>query len=44
MATIKRFEDIGVWQKARELSKEIYAITKIGEFSKDYELKGQVGL
>jgi hypothetical protein len=41
MATIKRFEDIGAWQKARELSKEIYAITKIGEFSKDYELKGQ---
>ena len=42
MATIKRFEDIGAWQKARELSKEIYAITKIGEFSKDYELKGQI--
>ena len=42
MATIKRFEDIGAWQKARELSKEIYAITKIGKFSKDYELKGQI--
>jgi len=42
MATIKRFEDISAWQKARELSKEIYAITKIGRFSKDYELKGQI--
>ena len=41
MATIKRFEDIGAWQKARGLSKEVYAITNIGEFSKDYELKGQ---
>ena len=42
MATIKRFEDISAWQKAIELSKEIYAITKIGRFSKDYELKGQI--
>ncbi|MCF6153384.1 MAG: four helix bundle protein [Candidatus Kuenenia stuttgartiensis] len=39
---MKRFEDIGDWQKARELLKEIYAITKIGEFSKDYELKGRI--
>jgi hypothetical protein len=25
MATIRQFEDIEAWQKARELSKEIYA-------------------
>lgn len=28
MAKIERFEDIQVWQKARELNKEIYNITK----------------
>lgn len=42
IATIKRFEDIHSWQKARILSKEIYTITKIGEFSKDYDLKNQI--
>lgn len=42
MATIKRFEDVDAWQKARKLSQEIYTITKIGEFSKDYELKSQI--
>ena len=42
MATIKRFEYIHSWQKARILSKEIYTITKIGEFSKDYDLKNQI--
>jgi len=42
MATIKRFEDIDAWQKARKLSKEIYDITNIGKFSKDYDLKNQI--
>ncbi len=42
MATIKRFEDINSWQKARRPSREIYTITKIGEFSKDYDLKSQI--
>jgi len=39
MATIKRFEDIDAWQKARKPSKEIYDITNAGKFSKDYDLK-----
>lgn len=42
MATIKRFEDIEAWQKARELSNEIYNIISIGSFSKDYDLKSQI--
>ena len=42
MATIKRFEDIDAWQKARKLSKEIYDITNIGKFSKDYDFKNQI--
>ncbi len=42
MATIKKFEDIDAWQRARELSREIYSITNNGIFSKDYDLKGQI--
>lgn len=39
---IKRFEDLIAWQKARELTKEIYRITKTGEFSKDFGLRDQI--
>jgi four helix bundle protein len=42
MATFNRFEDIQAWQKARILSKDIYSITKQGEFSKDYDLRSQI--
>jgi four helix bundle protein len=42
MATIRRFEDIEAWQKARELAQEIYLLTEKGTFSKDYELKTQI--
>ena len=36
MATIRVFEDIEAWQMARSLSKEIYDLTKIGSFAKDF--------
>jgi len=39
---MKRFEDMDAWQKARKLSKEIYDITNIGKFSKDYDLRNQI--
>lgn len=42
MATIKRFEDITAWQKARELAKTIYKITTEGEFAKNFDLKNQI--
>jgi four helix bundle protein len=42
MAKIEKFEDIQSWQRARELCKEIYAITSIDSFSKDYGLKDQI--
>jgi len=42
MATIKTFEDIGAWQKARMLSKEIFELTLTGSFSKDYALRDQI--
>ncbi|MCF6156250.1 MAG: four helix bundle protein [Candidatus Brocadia sp.] len=42
MATIRKFEDVDAWQKAREFSKESYSITNNGLISKDYDLKGQM--
>lgn len=39
---IERFEDLIVWQKARELTRNIYKITKQGEFYKDFGLKEQI--
>lgn len=42
MASIKRFEDLEVWQLARELAKDIFELTKKTLFSKDFELKGQI--
>jgi four helix bundle protein len=42
MATFKQFEDITAWQKARELTKEIYKVTSKNEFSRDFGLKDQI--
>jgi four helix bundle protein len=42
MATIKSFEDIEAWQKARSLSKEIFDLTNVGTFSKDFGLRDQI--
>ena len=36
------FEDLKIWQSARELSKEIYTVTRLPEFSKDYRFVGQI--
>ncbi|MBI4931650.1 MAG: four helix bundle protein [Bacteroidetes bacterium] len=41
MATFKRFEDIEAWQLAREISKEVYQLSRVGDFTKDFELRGQ---
>jgi four helix bundle protein len=42
MSTITKFEDLEVWQLARELCKDIFEITSTGEFCKDYGLKNQI--
>jgi four helix bundle protein len=42
MSKIKKFEDLIAWEKARELTKEIYTITRQGDFAKDYGLAGQM--
>lgn len=41
MGKINRFEDIQAWQKARELTKEIYRATQLPSFSKDFLLRDQ---
>jgi len=42
MSTFQRFEDIKAWQEARILNKEIYAISGVGEFARDYSLRNQI--
>ena len=39
---IERFEDMEMWQKARELSKVVYEITRYEKFSKDYRFRDQI--
>jgi len=42
MATIKRFEDLNIWQLAREICKDVYRLTKKAPFSRDFSLKDQI--
>ncbi len=42
MATIRQFEDIQAWQRARELTRAIYGCTRSGSFAKDYQLRDQI--
>ncbi len=40
--TIKRFEDLKVWQQGRELIRELYALTRNDIFRKDHSLREQI--
>jgi four helix bundle protein len=42
MATIKRFEDLEIWQQSRKLSKEIINIVKVSDLKTDFRLKDQI--
>ena len=42
MAKIEKFEDIEAWKKARELAREIYAISNEGLFARDFGLRDQI--
>jgi 2-aminomuconate deaminase len=42
MATIQKFQDLEIWQLARQLENEIFIISKEGLLSKDYSLKDQM--
>src|SRR3990170_2382261 len=42
MGTFKNFEEIEAWQKARELTLQIYKISNQGLFAKDHGLRDQI--
>ena len=42
MATVRDFEELAIFQKARELSKKIYSVTQRGEFKNDYRFEQQI--
>ena len=39
---IDKFEDLIAWQKAREVTKEVYQFSKRAEFARDFGLSGQI--
>jgi four helix bundle protein len=42
MSVARRFEDFIAWQKARVLTREIYAVTSVGQLARDFGLKDQL--
>lgn len=42
MATIKRFEELVAWQRARELAAKVYAFCRKGGLSKDFGMRDQI--
>ncbi len=42
MTTIKNFEDLQAWQKARELAATIYELTRKEKFSRDFGWRDQI--
>jgi len=42
MARIERFEDIEAWKRARQLTKKVYACSKVKGFARDFGLKDQI--
>ena len=42
MTTAKRFEDLEVWQKAKELTNLIYSLSSLGAFARDFGLRDQM--
>ena len=42
MASFKSFEDIEAWKKSRRLTKQVYDLTGLGVFAKDFGLKDQI--
>jgi four helix bundle protein len=39
---VTRFEDLVAWQKARVLTRQIYEVSRIGAFARDFGLAGQI--
>ena len=40
--TVKRFEDLVIWQLGRELAKEVYLLTKEDYWQEDYKFQHQI--
>ena len=39
---VRKFEELRIWQIARQIARDVYALTRIGAFAKDYGLKDQM--
>jgi four helix bundle protein len=39
---VKNFEDLNVWKQARQLTQEVYRLTKTEKFLKDFGLQDQI--
>ncbi len=42
LATIQKFEDLEIWQLARQLAKDIFLLRKTPQLYKDFSLKDQM--
>jgi four helix bundle protein len=42
MAKAERFEDLVAWQRARQFTRQIYQITRHGDFARDHGLSNQM--
>jgi len=42
MPTVNRFEDLRVWQTARQLVNSVYQLSQKGNFQKDFGLRDQI--
>jgi len=42
MATVKDFEDLEIWQMAREQSHRVYILLRKASFEKEFEIKNQM--
>ena len=39
---VERFEELDVWQRARELTKSVYDLSDLGAFARDFGLRDQM--
>lgn len=42
MATITKFEELEIWQFARQLSRKIFTLSEKEKFNKDYGIRNQI--
>jgi four helix bundle protein len=42
MATYSTFEEMPIWQQSRSLAKQVYQLTREGEFARDFGLRDQL--